>query len=619
MPIPVITNFSINDTKPLDDRLVVTSSTAMNAILYKYEGLTVYRTDTKKNYQYDGTTWNVIASGIYGGNGSLPNDVIVDTTTDNSIRDYNQFGQAGEQGFAHLGLFLSASASSANRSYVKNFFNTKDSSLLSTSLEYVMVFQKDSGIDTTLYSGFKLNSPDALGTTNGGAVSIWTSPLSASSGQSALRFQVEGNGTIRFKPIASLSSFFNITGSSDNTVTIGYNYEGSTRSITNKAGSFIQFQDEKITFGGILSTGSPFTNLILRNTEIAPQINLVMGGSSVYMGFGSGGLKSGSESSVSPTQVASFSPYIALTWRSGGTYIDLFRYFQNTTVQSSLPNSHYIRFDKDVNIGKATIFSVNETAPNITGSFPTFTTYGPLNARYYTNLWDNKFVSDGDDNSWAYQDSDSTNSQETIDWTTHNNNSVSVVQEEYSGQGQDFYFQIVPRNYTATYVSTSIWELSSQPYDRMMYFHIDHRDGANPAVNLAHQLTWYLTDEAPLTGSGTRRWKKIGKIETGNKNNQNMGTVTASYPYYSQQCLLPANMYMKLVFKFPYAFSGLITMTYPSENNYETWRRNLPMLVMTCIRSGIFKKNRESGASIEWNSNKDWLKNDTIGGGGGGP
>lgn len=75
--IVINSNFDLNQGVPIDSRLVATSSAVRNNILYKYDGLKVYQTDDKKTYLWNGTSWNVEGSGIYGGSGSLLGDTVV--------------------------------------------------------------------------------------------------------------------------------------------------------------------------------------------------------------------------------------------------------------------------------------------------------------------------------------------------------------------------------------------------------------------------------------------------------------------------------------------------------------------------------------------------------------
>ncbi len=83
--IVINSNFDLNQGVPIDSRLVATSSAVRNSILYKYDGLKVYQTDDKKTYLWNGTSWNVEGSGIYGGSGSLLGDTVVSLGTVSSF------------------------------------------------------------------------------------------------------------------------------------------------------------------------------------------------------------------------------------------------------------------------------------------------------------------------------------------------------------------------------------------------------------------------------------------------------------------------------------------------------------------------------------------------------
>jgi hypothetical protein len=69
--ISIISNFDLNQTVPLDSRLVASNSTARDAIQYKYDGLKVYQLSDGKSYLWNGVTWSIDGNGIYGGSGSL--------------------------------------------------------------------------------------------------------------------------------------------------------------------------------------------------------------------------------------------------------------------------------------------------------------------------------------------------------------------------------------------------------------------------------------------------------------------------------------------------------------------------------------------------------------------
>jgi len=601
MPIPVITNFSINDTKPLDDRLVVTSSSARDAILYKFAGLTVYVTDEGKNYQWNGTSWGLVGSGIYGGSGLLGGDVIVDTTANSTQRDPNLYGNPGDLGYQNLEFIISASASSSNRSYFRQFFRTKEASVLSTSQEYIMGFQPINDTLSTNYSGLKFNSSDGLNTNKNGSVSIWTSPLTSIS-QSLLRFQVEGDGTIRFKPNSSITSFLNITGTGANPTTIqmGFNWEGSGKSISGIGSSYIEFKDGDINFYNLkISTTSPVKTFTITEDNVNVFKSFLVNSPSQYLGFlGGGGIRSGSEGT--PTNIQF---YAYLTWRTvSGAFTDLLRF-----------NNSALRVLKNIEIGSPSDFI---SVPDIIGNQSALVTHGPLNARYYVSIWDDKFVSDSEDNNWVFDSGDSDN---TLNGSSFNQqtNSVCVVKESdlgYSNQVQDCYFVMIPRAYNATNPSKSVWELSSQPYDRMIYFHLDHLEDGGSPKNFTHHLSWYLTDQEQIVGGGesatTRAWKKIGKLETGNRDGINMMTASYSVPYYSQQVLVPANMYMKLIFKFPYSIPTANLGWPAASEDYRDYIVNLPILVVTSIRSGLFNTSKFSRGPIDSISGTDYLKNE---------
>jgi hypothetical protein len=53
----IIDGFTVNTAKPIDDRLVTSGTASRNAIVYKYNGLRVYDTDSKQPYVWDGSMW----------------------------------------------------------------------------------------------------------------------------------------------------------------------------------------------------------------------------------------------------------------------------------------------------------------------------------------------------------------------------------------------------------------------------------------------------------------------------------------------------------------------------------------------------------------------------------
>ena len=53
----IIDGFTVNVSRPIDDRMVTTGTASRDAIVYKYNGLRVYDTDSKQPYVWDGSTW----------------------------------------------------------------------------------------------------------------------------------------------------------------------------------------------------------------------------------------------------------------------------------------------------------------------------------------------------------------------------------------------------------------------------------------------------------------------------------------------------------------------------------------------------------------------------------
>jgi hypothetical protein len=92
MAIPLIDNFNINTTKPIDSRMVVSNSTERINIQFKYDGLKVFQTDNRITYVWNDTTntWSFDNSGlskngnenflpIFGIDNSLQNSIIYNT------------------------------------------------------------------------------------------------------------------------------------------------------------------------------------------------------------------------------------------------------------------------------------------------------------------------------------------------------------------------------------------------------------------------------------------------------------------------------------------------------------------------------------------------------------
>lgn len=53
----IIDGFTVNVERPIDDRMVTSGTASRDAIVYKYDGLRVYDTDSKQPYVWNGSNW----------------------------------------------------------------------------------------------------------------------------------------------------------------------------------------------------------------------------------------------------------------------------------------------------------------------------------------------------------------------------------------------------------------------------------------------------------------------------------------------------------------------------------------------------------------------------------
>jgi hypothetical protein len=94
----IIDGFTVNNAKPIDDRMVTSGTASRDAIVYKYNGLRIYDIDSKQPYVWDGSTWTSENSSTV---------TITGTTTTGYIPVFNGASQISnslishvEQGFA---------------------------------------------------------------------------------------------------------------------------------------------------------------------------------------------------------------------------------------------------------------------------------------------------------------------------------------------------------------------------------------------------------------------------------------------------------------------------------------------------------------------------------------
>ena len=73
MSIQLITGFTVNNSTPLDNRIVASGAAARNSIPYKYTGMRVFDTSNNRAYYYNGVTFsNEITDQVNGSSGYVP-------------------------------------------------------------------------------------------------------------------------------------------------------------------------------------------------------------------------------------------------------------------------------------------------------------------------------------------------------------------------------------------------------------------------------------------------------------------------------------------------------------------------------------------------------------------
>jgi hypothetical protein len=185
MSISLLTNFTVNQAAPIDDRLVVTNSSARDAIVYKYDGLTVFKTDDRTNWTWNesSATWSSNVSGggngIYGGSGALLGDTNVYTggISDTSASVANKF-------------IMSASASTSGV-YFTNYFYRNTFGTDWTNVEYRIQYSHDSNTSDISYISFNgydtsssgivfvTGNKNRMTITNNGTLRLWSPTYSA--------------------------------------------------------------------------------------------------------------------------------------------------------------------------------------------------------------------------------------------------------------------------------------------------------------------------------------------------------------------------------------------------------------------------------------------------------
>ena len=519
MPIPVITNFSINDSVPFDTRLVATSSDSMTNMLYKYAGLTTYRTDLGLNYTYNGSSWAISSNGIYGGSGRLVGDTSIDFGTVSSTVNSISKNLIFESSVNNSGeLFINV---------INRFIRTEtDSNESFWSVSYKSeLFLYDIGTNDEYNGPYIMYNPKALLNSGRGGISFGT--LNESQGYTVQeRMRIDGNGIIRFKPNATVdetTKSVNIGIDSTNTRPfIGFNWNGSTVD-TGTDASYVQFNDSVFSihnFSSATGTHSAIFSkgLVRINGGLEVTGGTISTNKNISFGAADGGVYFvSSNGNGIKYDDAPGKKYAALTYR------------QTTTINDILTwdNSQITLLRPIVATGSATL-----------------TTYNTFNARYQTNIWDNDFNTDRVDSDWIASGlpGDSARQGEI-------SNTV-LVSLSTTNQFKDFIFTIKSPYTNRT--AKMAYSLTYKPYDRYLYF---YNDGTNV---ITHNVEMFLLTVG-LDPTDANNWVKVGFITNGNQHNWNegLGNVNTEYQvkYYSHSLIIPANMIFRIKFSFPYDYA----------------------------------------------------------------
>jgi len=270
MPIPVITNFTINKTVPFDTRLVATSSEALTNMLYKYEGLTTYRTDTKLNYTYNGSTWAVSSNGIYGGSGNLG--------TSSTTINFGTFSTTVLNSVSKKLTFKSYTDDSGLYSLrLENYFERHGNGYSGVSYKSQFIFSEND--DQGLYYGsYIMHNPIELFNSGKGGISFGVIQ-GVLGGQDNIelpsyeRMRIDGNGIIRFKPnliVNDSTKSLNIgVDFTDTRPFIGFNWNGIAPD-SGSIASYVQFDNSVVSihhFSGAPAASGTHSAIFFKGTS----------------------------------------------------------------------------------------------------------------------------------------------------------------------------------------------------------------------------------------------------------------------------------------------------------------------------------------------------------------
>lgn len=570
MPIPVITNFTINDRVPFDTRLVATNSNAMYNMDYPYEGLTIYRTDLKKNFTFNGETWSVSSNGIYGGDGALANSntvvgfgtvsSTVDTTSSNlTFRSYS-----GDSGIIYLDL--------------KNTFirNSEDTNATFNTVSYKTQLNFTNTNGSTVINGpfISYNPYSSFGF---GGISFAT--YDSVNGDVYERMMVEGGqyGLIRFfveKQPSQGSKSLNIGINNSTSVPfLGYDWWGEDFGGTGSC--YMEFENDQLTFYSVTDViGNPIKTAVFANNFISLNKNVTLTGNLNFSGSLNGTSAATFNIGRGSNGFGFLTDRVALQY--GGQRVGFF-------------NSTSFATEKNV------LFT-NPTTSSNSSSVPLFF----LGTRGL--IIDNRFNPGA--NIISEDDMEFTSlASNRINTNTIQSDKITIIKQDSSQRTdnlkpEDARFRIAALSYTSKLSSTDCayaeYILEPRPHDRIISFYCD-----SLSFHIAHRFSWYIGKYSPTDANNKAdypaNWKKMGVAETGNTDNINVGGGVSSSPFdgeftlttdgnsypcntnltsepsfsnlmyqirtYSGTVIVPAGSFLKIRFDFPYAWnSNLLTI-----------------------------------------------------------
>ena len=240
MSVPLITNFTINTTAPIDSRIVATNSSIRDSISYKYDGMQVFTLDDRFMWTYNASasSWTssnlVDGNGIYTGSGSLVSNTYINT------------GNIGNTLLANSNSLILSATASYNTIYYSHIYNRHTITGDYTGVEVKNQYSYDGNTSSIAYISF--NPYDPAGSSVGN-IDFATS--------NTRRMTIGSNGVLRlWSPTYSASIMAPIS-------------NNRTYALPDKSGTFSMISDLTATQSWINIT----TGMVNANWTLGSNIN----------------------------------------------------------------------------------------------------------------------------------------------------------------------------------------------------------------------------------------------------------------------------------------------------------------------------------------------------------